>query len=207
MGGFVVYYKLCHNYLMKDKEIEIQVQVEKIKPLIQFLKMNAKLVKKEHQIDEYYTPHHRDFIAVRPVAEWLRLRQENGKTTLTYKNWHYLKNGKSTHADEYETKVEDFNQMQSIFRALDFKIITHVDKKRQTYKYKDFEISLDCVKTLGDYIEIEYKGNDNKVDPQKITDQMIKLLKDLNVGKIYRNYVGYTFMVLFPDEKYKIEEL
>ena len=55
-------------------------------------------------------------------------------------------------------------------------------------------------------IEIEYIGKDNKVDPKKITEEMIEFLKKIDCGKITRNYVGYPFLLLFPEEvKYEIQ--
>ncbi|GAI26198.1 unnamed protein product, partial [marine sediment metagenome] len=58
---------------MNDIEIEIQVKIENSKPLIEFLEKNADFRSENHQIDEYFSPAHRDFIGVRPVKEWLRL--------------------------------------------------------------------------------------------------------------------------------------
>jgi hypothetical protein len=55
-------------------------------------------------------------------------------------------------------------------------------------------------------VEIEYRGEDDNIDPSKITEEMISLLKGLKVGKIERNYVGYPFMLLFGDEvKHEIQ--
>ncbi len=65
-------------------EIEIQVNVEKIKPLIHFLKTNGNFDAEKHQIDEYFSPAHRDFLGVRPVREWLRLRDADEKYSINY---------------------------------------------------------------------------------------------------------------------------
>jgi len=35
---------------------------------------------------------------------------------------------------------------------------------------------------------------------------MIKFLKDINVGKIQRNYQGYPFLLLFPEEAKYFQE-
>lgn len=191
--------------MAKDIEIEIQVQVQKVKPLLDFLRKSAKLVGQFHQVDQYFTPHHRNFIAIRPTDEWLRLRDSSGKFSINYKNWHHdKKTGKTNHCDEYETKVEDISPLRKIFTALDIKPITTVNKKRQIWLYKDFEVAIDSVKGLEDFVEIEYKGK-KKADPKKITEQMIQFLKDRRVGKISRNYQGYPFLLLFPGEA-KYEE-
>lgn len=185
---------------MNNTEIEIQVNIENSKPLIDFLEKEGEFKSEKHQIDEYFSPAHRNFIGVRPVKEWLRLRDSGGKYSINYKNWYFDDEGKSHHCDEYETKVEDLDQIKKILNVLNFKSIVTVDKLRKIWIYKDYEISVDSVKGLGDFVEIEYIGKEEKVDPKKITKEMINFLKDIGCGKIKRNYVGYPFQLLFPEE-------
>ncbi len=185
---------------MKNIEIEIQVNIEDSKRLMDFLKKNAEFISKEHQIDEYFLPAHRNFIGVRPVNEWLRLRDSEGKYSINYKNWHRDKNGKSYHCDEYETKIEDLAQLKKILKVLNFKFLVKVDKLRKIWRYKDYEIAIDSVRGLGDFVEIEYIGKDVNVNPEVITQKMVDFLKELNCGEIKRNYVGYPFQLLFPKE-------
>ena len=185
---------------MGNIEIEIQVNIENSKPLIDFLEKNADFKKESHQIDEYFSPAHRNFIEVRPVKEWLRLRDSGGKYSINYKNWHYDKGGKSHYCDEYETKIEDLSQLRKILDVLNFKPVVKVDKLRKIWTHKDYEVAVDSVKGLGDFVEIEYIGKDEKADPKKITEEMINFLKNIGCGKIKRNYVGYPFQLLFPEE-------
>ncbi len=190
---------------MKNIEIEIQVNIENSKPLTDFLEKNADFKSEKHQIDEYFSPAHRTFIDVRPVKEWLRLRNSESKYSLNYKNWHVNENGKSHYCDEYESRVEDLEQVKRILSALNFKSIVKVDKRRKVWNYKDYQISLDSVKGLGDFVEIEYISRDEKVNPKIITEEMIDFLKRIGCKKIKRNYVGYPFQLLFPEEV-KFEE-
>lgn len=189
-----------------NKEIEIQVQIENSRKLISFLKKEAKFIGKQHQIDKYFTPAHKNFTKVRPIKEWLRLRDSSGEFSINYKNWHHEKNGKGHFCDEYETKVEDMKQMENIFKSLNMKPTVTVDKIRKTYLYKNYEISIDSIKRLGDFVEIEYKGKQTKKSPKDITKEMVAFLKNLNCGKILINYVGYAFQCLFPKEV-KVEEV
>jgi len=187
----------------KSIEIEIQVNIENEKSLLAFLEKNAVFKFETRQIDEYFTPAHRDFTVVRPVAEWLRLRNSNGSYSFTYKNWHY-QGEKSFYCDEYETEIKDLNQLKKALEALNFKSLITVDKTRKIWLYKDFEIALDSVKDLGNFVEIEYKGEDENVDPGKTTERMIGFLKKVGCGKIMINYMGYPYLLLFPEEaKYK----
>ena len=191
---------------MNNIEIEIQVQLENAAPLVAFLQKNAVKKGSYHQIDEYFTLAHRDFISVRPVVEWLRLRDSSGECSITYKYWHQSSPGITSHCDEYETEIKDIEQARLIFKALDFTLVTTVDKTREIYHYDDFEIALDQVKGLGDFVEIEHKGDGKGEDATEITAKMVKFLKDLQVGKIYRNHVGYAFRTL-SKEDVLLEEL
>ncbi len=181
------------------KEIEIQVQVENVRPLLDALEKKGQFKGEKHQIDEYFSPAHRDFTAVRPVNEWLRLRESGGKASVNYKLWHQDSAGKSTFADEYETPVEDIAVMRKVFEVLNFRSLAVVDKKRKVWEYEDYEVSVDSVKGLGDFVEIELLTNED-VDVAKVVAGMVDFLKSLGCGKIVRNHVGYPFMLLFKDE-------
>lgn len=123
------------------------------------MEKNGKLKSEKRQFDEYFVPAHRDFLNVRPVSEWLRIREVGDEYSLNYKNWHFTKNGKSYHCDEFEIEIKNSDQMRKILKVLDFKPIVTVDKARRSWLYDDWEISLDRIKELGDFAEIEYKGN------------------------------------------------
>lgn len=200
MSGAFRLCKVCYTDFMKDIEIEVQLRVESTDKLIAFLEAEADFTGEAYQKDEYCVPAHRDFVAVKPVREWLRLRESNKGSSVNYKNWHYDNDGRSTHCDEYETPVSDIDQMRKIFKAVDIKPLITVEKKRKTYRYKDYEVALDEITGLGSFVEVEYKGEDQTVVPQEVTAGMIAWLKEIDCGKIERNYVGYPFMLLYPDE-------
>ena len=185
---------------MNNIEIEIQVRIEKVEPLKKFLNNNARKTGELHQIDRYFTPAHKNYLESRPIKEWLRLRDVNGKHLITYKFVNHEDDGRSHSRDEYETEVGDIKQTELIFKALGIKEIIVVEKNRTTYKYKDYEVALDSVKNLGEFVEIEYKGSGKKEDGKKIADEMVQFLKSIGVGKIEKNHVGYPFIALFPDE-------
>lgn len=182
------------------REIEIQVRVEKIGNLLKFLKQNAQFIGSEHQIDTYYSPIKNSFIDVRPVREWLRLRNSSGKYTVTYKNIRFEEDGRTHDKVEFESEIKDITQLENIFLALNFKPIVTVDKKRQIYVYKAYEVSIDSVDNLGDFVEIEYKGEVNSKKPSDITQEMVDFLRKNGCGKILRNYSGYPHQILFPNE-------
>jgi predicted adenylyl cyclase CyaB len=183
-----------------NKEIEIKVQVADAQPLLLFLKEKGTFVSEDRQVDEYFSPTKNSFLNERPVKEWLRLREVGGTFSITYKNWHHEKNGQSNYCDEFETKVSDGLQLGKILEALAFKSIAIVDKKRQLWRYKEYEIAIDHVAKLGEFIEIEYSGKDSAVDPQKTAEAMINFLKQVGCKNIVRDVQGYPFLILFPEE-------
>jgi adenylate cyclase class 2 len=191
---------------MKDTEIELQAKVENVAPLLSLLEKEGEFQYENRQVDQYFTPAHRDFLAVKPVVEWLRLRDSDGRYSINYKKWHFDEAGRGLYADEYETKMENFEMAQKILASIDAKPIIIVDKTRRNWRYKDYEVCLDKVKDLGDFVELEYMGKRSSQEHKEIMAEMIKFLKDLGCGKLELNHSGYPALLLFG-HKEKIEVL
>ncbi len=177
-------------------EIEIKVRVQDNMPLLNFLKQHGKFQFEKHQRDEYFTPHHRNFLKVKPVSEWLRLREEEGSYSLNYKNWHNSEDNKAYHCDEYEVGLDNLEKMRSILKVLDFESLIIVDKKRQTFIYKNYEIALDSVEELGNYVEVEYRGSEDVSDTKKIADEMKDFIETTGCQILEQDFVGYPFLLL-----------
>lgn len=86
-----------------------------------------------------------------------------------------------------EVNLKKVIKLKKILEVLNFKSLVNVDKIRRVWKYKDYEIAVDSVKGLGDFVEIEYIGREEKVDPKKITEEMVDFLKSVGCGQIKRN--------------------
>jgi len=181
---------------MKQTEIELQVKVEKVEPLRSLLEQSGEFKYETQQIDIYFTPAHRDFLAKNPIEEWLRLRDANGNCSLNYKKWHFDADGRGLYADEFETKIENLEAAKKSFAALDIKPVITVEKTRKVWMYEDHEICLDAVKGLGDFVEIEYYGKRDIADHKEITAEMIQFLKKLGCGRLEINHVGYPALLL-----------
>lgn len=188
---------MAHNNI----EVEIKVQIEHSQTLVDFLNTEGKFQGEHHQVDEYFTPAHTDYTSVRPVNEWLRLRDSDGKFSINYKLWHRDENGNSTYCDEIETPVGNVEQMKKIFSAVGCRSLVIVNKVRRAWNYQNYEVALDSVKNLGDFIEIEYTGTDENPDHKKITEEMMTFLQNLNCGTIKKDNVGYPYLLLFGEEK------
>ena len=185
---------------MKQTEIELQAKIEHTAPLLAFLEREGKFQHEKHQVDEYFTPAHRDFLAKRPVEEWFRLRNAGGAYFINYKKWHFDSEGRGLYVDEFETKLENGHMARKILASLELKPVVIVEKVRKTWRYADYEICLDSVKGLGDFVEIEYMGGREASEHKAILDEMIAFLKKLGCGKIEINYSGYPALLLFGRE-------
>ncbi len=189
---------------MKLTEIELQAQVENVAPLKVLLEKDGEFKYEHNQRDQYFTPAHRDFLSANPIEEWLRLRDADGTFTINYKKWHFDNEGRGLYADEYETKIENLEIGEKILQAIDAKPIIVVEKVRNAWKYKDYEICLDSVKGLGDFVEIEYIGSQDTRNAEKIRGEMIIFLKDLGCGTLTLNHSGYPALLLGRKEKQEI---
>ena len=141
--------------MKKRIEIEAKFELLNVKELLKILERlekynNAKLVEKdEMQKDTYFTPNDRNFLDKRPVAEWLRTREEKGKYSITYKNW-AKEDGENAKfkCREVEINVDDIEAIREIFDVLKAKELVVVEKTRTSYLYKDIIISIDIVEKL-----------------------------------------------------------
>lgn len=178
----------------KNIEIEAKFKVKNIKLLKDWLKKNGRLVSHNQVVDIYFTPIHRDFLKCQYPFEWLRLRSEEGKFFVNYKHWYPENTAKSTHCDEFETFIGSLEQLEKIFQALNFKKIATVDKYRENYKVGVFQFSVDRVKDLGDFLEIEYYGRGDNIE--KVNKKMEEFYQCLSQCLDERNYRGYPYLIL-----------
>ncbi len=92
-----------------DVEIEIRVPVNKVLfgKVRKFLKKSAKFVGKSRDTDKYYNLPIRSFLKTKHPIEYLRIRAGDRGSFITYKYNYLNSKGKKTHADEYESGVEN----------------------------------------------------------------------------------------------------
>jgi len=182
---------------MKNIEIEIKVQVEEetFEKFISYLAKNARFEKESYQTDEYFTPIHRDFLSPDYPFEWLSIRERNQKIILNYKHWYPENEEKSTHCDEYEVELSNYENMSKIFQSLNIKSLVKVIKERKVYNYNnEFEVALDKVDELGYFVEIEVKKGFESIEIAN--KKLLEFAKQMGVDTSNRNYRGYPFLLL-----------
>ncbi|MDD5182340.1 MAG: class IV adenylate cyclase [Candidatus Nanoarchaeia archaeon] len=180
---------------LKHTEVELKFPLLNPNELVDRLNSIAKSDKQGNfQKDTYYNPAHRNFLSVRPVFEWLRLRESKKGFSLNYKKWHNGGGANVVSCDEFETKVDDIEALKKLFENLNFKELVTVEKNRNMWDYKDTEIAIDDVKGLGNFIELEAKGNFTSIEDAK--KHLYSILREIGAKVGEQDFEGYPFLLL-----------
>lgn len=180
---------------LKHMEIELKFPLLNHENTITNLKTIARLDKQDDfQKDIYYNPAHRDFLSKKPISEWLRLRESKKGFSLNYKKWHNEDGNKTVSCDEFETKIGDIESFKKLFESLNFKELITVEKIRNSWNYKNTEIAIDEVKELGNFIEIEAKGDFENIEEAK--KHLYLILKEIRAEVGEQDFEGYPHLLL-----------
>jgi adenylate cyclase, class 2 len=181
-----------------DREIEIKVPLEKseFSKVRENLRKMAVFVNRSKQVDDYFTPAHRNFVEPRFPFEWLSLRRRGDKVILNYKHYYPENTETNTHCDEFEAEVNNPEKLEKILSAIDMKKLVTVEKERETYNYNnDFEIALDTVKDLGHFIEVEAMKDFGSVESTR--ERLFEFAKKLGIVSISNaDKRGYPFLMM-----------
>lgn len=184
--------------MAKDNiEVEIKIALSKSEfdQLFAKISQEGTFVHKATQIDEYFTPKHRNFMAPQYPYEWLRLRKKNNKAQINYKHWYPPGAEVTTYCDEFETEVGDIETVEKIFKAIDIKPFIKLENERQVFIYHDqFEIALDIVKDLGYFIEIEALQNEKT--PKETFTKISDFARELGLDPTKSELRGYPYMLM-----------
>jgi len=149
-------------------------------------KLDFRFVKKIIQEDIYFNPPHKDFSKSKKY--YLRIRKIGKGGNFEY---HIVKNDIQT--NEWTVKVENWEILAKILEFLDFKKICVVNKERLVFQKGKIEIVMDKVKNLGNFIEIEFKGDPSRnttMKLQKVASALNLSQKDIVYG------VGYPDLLM-----------
>ena len=146
--------------------------------------------------DTYFTS--KDHTRLSPDANHrltssFRLREKDGAYTLTYKDDRFDHRGTWLYSDEHEVSVSDATSMGEMLRALHYQELITIDNTKHLCDVDGYEIVLEEVKDLGNFLEIEYKGKRQiakaRVEPLKqhmreyLQQKRLLLGEELNAGK------------------------
>ena len=178
---------------MKNVEIEIQAVIESPKEVERKLRKVGKFIKTRKQVDKYFVPPQRNFFTKEPPIEYLRVRCEKDKNHLNYSFLHFGKNGWLRKTDEYETLIGNPETVEEIFKKIGLIPKITVIKTRKYFNCGNFEVVLDQVKGLGNFIEVEAKKNFGSVD--KTRKACLTFLNNLNIKYRVKPQMGYPRML------------
>ncbi|MCE8423056.1 MAG: class IV adenylate cyclase [Candidatus Methanoperedens sp.] len=155
--------------------------------------MGAAPIGIENQADTYYNGSGRDFVK---TDEALRIRAKDNKYFLTYKGPKLDKISKTR--QEFEVEINDPSNMGNILSSLGFSPVGTVIKKRKNYRIGDFFISLDEVRNLGTFIEIEIAVKDSRNYDEKV-ESIFKFIEKLDMNRESTIRESYLEMLLQKD--------
>lgn len=118
----------------------------------------------------------------------LRLREQGEKILFTLKQ--PLKN--ELDCIERETMVNDKQQTADIIKRLGFYHAVQIHKTRQKAKYKQYEICVDTVKYLGNFIEVEKMSSESARAVQK---ELFAFLQTLGIQPSDQVFQGYDTLI------------
>jgi adenylate cyclase class 2 len=148
--------------------------------------MGAQEVHTTVQRDTYYRHPGRDFAE---TDEALRLREEEGRTTLAYKGPKLDLVTKSR--EELQVPLVGPGEMGALLLRLGFEPVAVVEKRRRTFHLRGLEVDLDEVKGLGTFLEVEAIGCDDLAEGR---ERVLTLLKELGLTHLERR--SYLEMLL-----------
>ncbi len=170
-------------------EIEVKVKVENLEEVKKKLEsIGAKFGSPKKQVDNYYKQKGKEMELQKAGSFLLRIRSENEKSILTMK----LLTGKQGVWEEYETEISNKKDMERILEKLGFvKVISKV-KTREQGKLNEFEVNLDKIEGLGDFVEFELIS-DNSEEAKKRILRLIEKLKLPKENIIHKGYARLLF--------------
>jgi adenylate cyclase class 2 len=183
-------------------EIEVKASVGDPKQLERSLiEFGATPIGIETQADTYYNAPYRDFAK---TDEALRIRVEDGRSVLTYKGPKMDTISKTR--KEIETEIKDIDGMGNILSSLGFFPVATVSKKRKNFRVGDFYISLDEVRDLGNFMEVEIGVKDSRNFQEKV-ESIFKFMGKLGIKRESSIRKSYLEMILEKKEGKMLAEM
>ena len=138
------------------REVEVKARVSDIKKIKEKLKkLGCKFSEPMIQKDRIYLHESIQFHEISNGTVVLRIRDSNGKITLTSK----IPLENELDCIEKELSINDGETMNDILEEIGFREVVKVVKKRIKCRHAGLEICIDEVDNLGQFIEVE-KLND-----------------------------------------------
>jgi predicted adenylyl cyclase CyaB len=184
---------------MQNVEVELKLRVKNKTKVRSWLKQHAKFLSSSRQIDYYFDPAHKTFLftdskGLQTADDYLRVRVNPKGGAVAIKRYHReLEAVGKAYIDEFETILGDPQKMLRILEILEFKLTATIDKKRESYSYRDFQFDCDEVKGLGFFVEVELKSHCKT--PEAGYEKIRRLLAKIGISDWEEAKGGYVQML------------
>lgn len=175
------------------REIEIKLRVNDLRSLEKKLKERGCVLSTPiRQLDTVYTRGNNVdvFAGTKEGNIVIRIRRQDDKAELN------LKQQRSGELDniECESKIDDPEAVHQILLLLGWQPQVEVKKIRRKGKLGIYEICLDQVEELGNFVELEKLTADD-ADPQEVRGELICALEDLGLSRADEEQKGYDTQI------------
>jgi adenylate cyclase class 2 len=175
------------------KEVEIKVKIENLEEIKTKLeKLGFVFSSVVTQNDTIFTDPEtaKKFDTFVSDVNFLRIREQGDKNLFT------LKRSLTGELDciERELEFNDKEQMKDIIKYLGYEEVIKVNKTRSISKKGDYELSLDSVEGLGDFLEVEHMV-EMDIDSKKAQENMWKFLSNLGLNQKDEVTRGYDTLI------------
>jgi len=179
-------------------EVELKVRAAHDPVRSRLASLDAESRGSVRQVDTYYDAPHRDFAE---TDEALRIRRESSEdgeavARVTYKG--PLVDEASKTREEAETAVADGDAMAAVLEALGFDAAATVEKRRERYRYEGYDVVLDDVRGLGEFVEVETETENDVEEAREGAAGVLEAL-DLDPAEGIRD--SYLGMLLAEAER------
>jgi len=176
------------------KEVEIKIKIENPEVVIQkFVELGSTFSEPITQKDIIFVDKdYGDFAKFHPGKNILRIREANGKFFFT------LKQPQKNELDciEKEVEISDPVVFREALELMGYKEAVRVVKTRRKCRYKNYEVCIDNVEKLGDFMELE---DITEEDAETVQNEMLEFLSGLNIDISKRVTHGYDTLTWLKD--------
>ncbi len=171
------------------KEVEVKIKIADASHIVESLTaLGCAFGEPIAQRDIVYIPDGVPTVPCPAGTNVLRIRLQGGRKFFTLKR---SDPGNHLSKLEHELEISDDKQMDEIIKLLGFKIVADTVKMRQKCEINGYEICVDRVNELGDFLEME-KMTDG--DPVKAQQEMLEYLLGLGIDASMRMDAGYDVL-------------
>lgn len=158
------------------KEIEVKYQLEDRNKFLKKLEaLGCEISEVNHQKDTIYVSDV-NHIENTPGSIFLRVRKDNDKIELNAKKHEKVMQART----EVEFGVSSYSDANKFLELIGFQKWVEVSKKRVHTFYKDCNICIDEVDTLGSFVELEYVVDD-KEEEEKVLEKIEEIAKEIGI--------------------------